>query len=183
MPQIKACCFTGYRPEKFPFPFEENHLQYTAFEDKLTDSIFALASEGYSRFYTGAARGFDLLAAELVLLGRRLRGVSVELYCAVPFRGQDTGWSEAWRRRYARVLEQADHVEYLADGYCRGCYQRRNQFMVDHSQLVLTYYDGQAGGTAGTLAYARRQGKPIVNLADYEIEEEMEAFPYQFEIL
>lgn len=181
---MKACCFTGYRPEKFPFPFKGDHLRYTAFEDKLTDSIFALAAEGFDRFYTGMARGFDLLAAELVLLGRKARKTPVELYCVLPFKGQDAGWSDVWRQRYARVLEQADHIECLSDVYSRGCYQRRNRFMVDNSQLILTYYDGKQGGTAGTLAYAQKKGKPIINLAaDQPEEEEWEAFPYQFKIL
>ena len=36
----------------------------------------------------------------------------------------------------------------------------RNRFMVDRSQLVIAVYDGRAGGgTARTLAYARKTGR------------------------
>ena len=183
MPTVKTCCFTGYRPEKFPFPFNNEHMLYTQFEDQLTNAIFTLVSDGYTRFYTGAARGFDLLAAELVLLGRRTRRAPIELYCAVPFQSQDEGWPPEWKKRYRAVLEQADHVDLLSDRYFRGCYQKRNQFMVDASEAVLTYFDGQRGGTANTLAYARKQEKPIVNLTECDLESSLEDISVQFEIV
>lgn len=183
MSALRSCCFTGYRPEKFPFPLRPGHPLYNAFENKLTDAIFTLASDGFVRFYSGAAQGFDLLAAELVLLGRSSHRLPIQLYCAVPFRGQADGWAPAWKKRYDAVLAQADHVEFLSDAYFQGCYQRRNRFMVDNSQTVLTYFDGKPGGTANTLSYARRTGTPVINLADFDMDACLEDIPVQFEIV
>lgn len=183
MPTTRSCCFTGYRPEKFPFPFHNGHMLYTDFEDRLTGAIFTLVADGYTRFYTGAARGFDLLAAEVTLLCRRMRRMPIELYCAVPFPEQTEGWPDEWKKRYQAVLDEADKVVCLADHYFRGCYQRRNQYMVDNSQAVLTYFDGQKGGTASTLAYARQKGKPVVNLTDCDLDACLEDIPLQFEIV
>ena len=38
--------------------------------------------------------------------------------------------------------------------------------MVDNSDFVLTFFDGQRGGTAATLSYAATKMKKIINLAD-----------------
>ena len=38
--------------------------------------------------------------------------------------------------------------------------------MVDNSDFVITWFDGQSGGTASTLSYAQKCGKRIINLAE-----------------
>lgn len=167
-----SCCFTGYRPHKFPFPFDGGDAQYLEMENRLTDAIFSLPQEGVIRFYTGAAMGFDLLAAETVLLCRQALGKgAVELICVIPFPEQAAAFPEEWKERYGRVLTAADRVITLSDAYARGCYQRRNEYMVDHSDLVVTWYDGQSGGTRNTLFYARRQNRRILNLCEKGLNE------------
>lgn len=165
----QACCFTGYRPEKFPFPFDELNIQYKKFEDKLLDAIFKLASDGVTTFYTGMARGFDLIAAEITLLYREMKPGTIKLHCAIPFEGQEAGWPAGWQSRYYDILRRADESVTLLGGYHRSCYQRRNEYMVKRSQVVLTYFDGRKGGTANTLAYASRKGLEIFNLSETEI--------------
>ena len=160
-----SCCFTGYRPLKFPFAFGEGE-EYTAFENKLMSAIFSLPQENCFTFYTGMAMGFDILAAELVLLLKEKSDYIIELVCVVPFKDQEKGWSEEWKKRYNNVLEKADKVILMADKYYKGCYFKRNNFMVDNSDIVLTFYDGQTGGTAQTLNYASKKGKRIVNIAE-----------------
>ena len=36
--------------------------------------------------------------------------------------------------------------------------------MVDHADLLLAAYDGKPGGTAGTIAYAKRRGVKVLRL-------------------
>ncbi|MBR7070950.1 MAG: DUF1273 family protein [Clostridia bacterium] len=160
-----SCCFTGYRPYKFPFSFQPNDADYLEMENRLTDAIFSLPKRGCVRFYSGAAMGFDLLAAETVLLYQQAVGKGVvELICAIPFPEQANGYPEEWKERYERVLAAADRVVTVSPVYTRNCYQARNQYMVDHSDLVITWYDGQTGGTRNTLLYAKQQDKHILNL-------------------
>jgi len=92
----------------------------------------------------------------------------VNLICVLPFRNQTAGWDEGWKKRYDNVLTNADEVILLSEEYYKGCYFKRNDFMVDNSDLVLTYFDGAPGGTAATLKYAAKKNKKIINLADSE---------------
>ena len=47
------------------------------------------------------AMGFDILAAEAVLLLKENHS-DVRLICAVPFEGQGVGFPEPWRGRYKK---------------------------------------------------------------------------------
>lgn len=164
-----SCCFTGYRPHKYPFSFDGVDPAYLEMENALTETVFSLPKEGFCTFYTGAAMGFDLMAAETVLLCRKALGKGiVKLVCVVPFLGQENSYTPEWKARYDRVLAAADEVITLSEVYTRDCYQKRNRYMVDRSDLVLTWFDGQSGGTKNTLSYAKRQGRRILNLNSTE---------------
>lgn len=165
MDRSTACAFTGYRPEKFPFPFSENSTEYRAFENALTAAILAANTSGYRTFYSGVARGFDLVAAEIVLMLRE-SGRDLRLCCVLPFKDQCHAWSLDWQQRYLRVIKAADEVIVLADEYSRGVYQKRNRYMIDRSAAVITYFDGQKGGTASTVSMAQKKGLTVINLAD-----------------
>ena len=65
---IKACSFTGYRPDKFSFPFCDSSPEYRDFENKLIEAVFEMSDEGCTDFYCGMAHGFDIVAGETVNL-------------------------------------------------------------------------------------------------------------------
>ena len=114
-------------------------------------------------FISGMARGVDIWAAEIVL---RLRneGQNVKLICASPYDGFERGWSAEWQRRYNVVLAAADLVRFICPGYSRACFQIRNEWMVDHSSLVIAVFNGQPGGTKNTIDYANRKSVPCRNI-------------------
>ena len=58
----------------------------------------------------------------------------------------------------------ADEIMCLSDDYYRGCFQKRNEYMIDRSDIVITWFDGKKGGTANTLKYAEKNQKRVVNL-------------------
>ena len=168
----KSCCFTGYRPEKFPFSLEKDIKQLNIFENKLYSAIFSLPKEGVTRFYCGMAEGFDIIGAEVVLdLKENIKDTIIELVAVVPFKTQAERFSPFWRERYDKILEAADKVVVLSDKYYNGCFAKRNRYMVDNSDVVLTYFDGKPGGTGSTLNYAKKLGKSIVNIAEYGVGE------------
>ena len=107
------------------------------------------------------ARGVDIWAAEIVL---RLRdeGKPIHLICASPFAGFERGWSDEWKQRYTRVLESADIIKFVCNGYSRSCFQIRNEWLVDHSARVIAVYNGELGGTKNTIEYAKRKSIDIV---------------------
>ena len=45
-----------------------------------------------------------------------------------------------------------------------GCYQVRNEWMVDRSNLVIAVFNGQKSGTKNTVDYAKRKGVNVVNV-------------------
>ena len=170
--KISACCFTGYRPSKMPFPLAESSPEYIKLENKLIDAVFSLPDEGCCTFYSGMAMGFDIIAAETVLLLKNsLKDKPIKLICALPFPEQTEKYTDEWKERYKRILEQADEVVTVSDRYLRGCYQKRNEYMVNNSDVVITWFDGQSGGTKNTILYAQKKNKRIVNLNGVGIHE------------
>lgn len=177
---IKSCCFTGYRPSKYKFEFNRDDQEYINFESKLTTAIFNMPQSGGIKFYCGMAMGFDILAGEIVAELKRVSSFPVELIAVLPFNGQADNWSPRWRERYYNLLKKADSVICVSNAYERGCYQQHNRYMVDKSDIVLTYFSGEPGGTAQTVAYAKRKGKKIINIADFPLQMNFE-LPYVFD--
>lgn len=160
---MPALCFTGHRPESLPFGENEQSIECLLLKAMLLDEIMRRAERGYGTFYCGAARGMDLIFGHQVLLVKALEYPKIKLVCVIPHEEQAKGWPEAWRDRYFKLLEQADDMVLISHRYARDCYQRRNRYMVDHADAVLSVTNGSGqGGTAYTVAYAKRQGKEVV---------------------
>jgi len=59
----------------------------------------------------------------------------------------------------------ADGVVVVSEGgYSARNMQRRNEWMVDHSDKVLAVWDGSNGGTGNCVAYARSIGREIIRI-------------------
>lgn len=140
------------------------HRTYTGEADeRLRERVERLAAEGFRHFLTGMAEGFDLAAAEAVLAVRP--AWPVHLICVVPFPGQAKRFSPQNRERYRVILEEADEVITTAPAYHRGCFLRRNDFLVEHAAHVVAYYNGEPkGGTHYTVKRAQKLGLRVENL-------------------
>ena len=146
----------GHRPEKL----DRTEDEVTAL---LKNEIRTAIADGFQTFISGMARGVDLWAAEIVL-ALRDEGMAIQLICASPYKGFESRWSREWQERYQRVMDRADLVQFICAGYSRNCFQRRNEWMVDHSARVIAVYTDQPGGTRNTMEYARRIGVPVITL-------------------
>ena len=151
--RLHRCCFTGHRPQK---------LRRTENEIKadLESAIQQAINDGYTTFITGMAYGVDIWAGQIVVRLRK-RNSALHLIAAVPFRGFEDRWSSDWKRAYQELLEQADLVKYICPGYNAGAYQRRNEWMVDHSSRVIAVFNGEPSGTKNTIDYAKAFGISI----------------------
>lgn len=162
----KCCCFTGYRPQKFGFPLIETDENYRTMYCRLVAAINdRILDGGCTVFYTGMAAGFDIIAGEYVELITR-RNKNIRLIAAVPYKGQESGWNDEWQQRYRELLSRCCEVIYVSEKYDRNVFSKRNRFMVDRSQSIITYYDGKPGGTGNTLRYAKEKGLYTVNIYD-----------------
>ena len=153
----KTCCFTGHR--------EIPDSLYPALTKALETTLRQLIRQGVWYFGAGGALGFDTLAASTVL---RLREEipQIRLILVLPCPQQRKYWSEPDQKRYRDIMRRADKVVFLSPNYTRGCMHRRNRHLVDESGVCVAYCVKPSGGTAYTVAYARKKGLPVINLAD-----------------
>ena len=161
---IKKCCFTGYRPAKLPVNVYRKDTEYNIFENSLIENILMLIENNCLIFYSGMAMGFDIIAAETVLLLKKIKNLPIKLVCVIPFKNQTVTFDEFWLKKYEFIIENCDEKIILSDEYFKGCYQKRNEFMVNNCDYVLTWFDGKPGGTRNTIEYARKKGRQIFNL-------------------
>lgn len=129
----------------------------------LRQTIEALYAEGFRRFLSGMALGFDLTAAEQVLACRSAHP-DIELVAVIPFAAQAERFPARERQRYGRILTEADEVVCLASHYHAGCYAVRNDYLADHAACLAAWYDGSPGGTRYTVRRAEQRQRRILNL-------------------
>lgn len=153
------CCFTGHRPEKLSIP--ESKVKAA-----LQKEIRLAIADGINVFITGMAPGVDIWVAEIVLELRKKEELSLKLIAASPHPGFENRWSIEWQKRYAAVMAKADFIKEVCSHYSRGCYQIRNEWMVDHSARVIAVWNGRPSGTKNTIVYAKRKGVPVINILD-----------------
>ena len=158
-----SCCFTGHRPAKLPWGTDEGDERCLRLKARLREVIARAVEDGYTHFICGMAEGCDLYCAEAVLALRE-RHSEVTLEAAIPCPTQADSWSAAQRERYRRILEQCDYETMVQERYTRECMQRRNRYMVDHSDLLIAVHDGLPGGTRYTIEYALRRGVNIIDV-------------------
>lgn len=152
------CSFSGHRPERLPWGYQEDHPDCLALKQQIQDLLGQLYHQGYHHFISGMAQGSDLYFAEAVL---DLRGQypQVVLECARPCETQAESWPAPLQKRYQEILATCNFETLVQHHYSPGCMMRRNRYMVEHSSVLVAVYDGNAqGGTAQTLAYALKRG-------------------------
>ena len=157
----KFCAFTGHRPSKFPWKYNETDSRCVALKTILDREIEQLIHAGVTDFFSGMAEGVDQWAAATVL-AQRVKNPALSLHGILPWNGQEKGWGQSAQKRYQGILRQADTVTYVAQEYQEDCLRKRNHYLVDVTSILLAVYGGEwRGGTAATIQYAKRMGREI----------------------
>ncbi len=164
MDRTKTCSFTGHRPEKLPWRFDESDPRCVDLKLRLRQAIEQAYRDGFRHFMTGMARGTDQYFAEIVLEMREYLP-EITLEAAIPCEEQASRWKDAERERYFSLVERCDLETMIQRSYDAGCMQRRNRYMVERSSRLIAVYDGMLGGTMYTVNYAQKQGLDVVILA------------------
>lgn len=158
MSVIRACCFTGHRPDKFSFKYNEADPECLEIKGGLKNLIEEAINNGYNHFISGMALGVDTWAAEAVLeLKEAYPGIKLE--AAIPCIGQDSRWIKSSRERYANILKRADIVTTVVPttfDKTPASMNIRNVYMVNNSSLVIAIFDGGGGGTKHAFDYAKQ---------------------------
>ena len=157
-----ACAFTGHRPKKLPWRYDETDSRCVALKAVLAEQISKLAEAGVTDFFSGMAEGTDTYCAQIVLDLRR-KNPALNLHCVLPCEGQADRWSDSAREGYHMIVARADFVDYVSRKYYDGCMLARNRRLVDQAGILLAVYNGERrGGTAATVRYARKAGREII---------------------
>ena len=153
--RLHRCCFTGHRPEKLDASEEEVKAW-------LRMQIMKALADGYKTFICGMGMGVDIMAGQIVREIKE-KDPSVHLICVIPWPGFAARWKMIWKGQYDFLLEtSADYVKYMSKTYHDGVFRMRNEYMVDHSNRLIAYYNGAPGGTWDTIEYAVKRGIEIV---------------------
>ena len=160
--KIQSCAFTGHRPSKFPWKYNQNDGRCVALKAVLTDQIAALAEAGVRDFCSGMAEGTDCYCSKIVLALRK-KNPALKLHCILPCKEQADKWTASSQEFYRSILEQADSIVYVSRTYHQNCMLDRNRFLIEHASTVLAVYNGvRRSGTGATVNYARKMGREII---------------------
>ncbi len=153
----ETVCFTGHRSQKLPWKFNEQDERCIAMRTKTKKLIEEAIKNGYVNFISGMALGFDMICAELVLELKE-KYSHIKLLCAIPCKTQSNRWHTDQRKRYQKILKQADIKRYISNEYTDTCMHERNDYMLKNSSLIIALYNGTPGGTHYTLTKATKIG-------------------------
>ena len=159
--QSYTACFTGYRPNKCSWGYNEDDERCLDMKERARICIQEAINNGYNNFLCGMALGFDMICAEIVLELKK-KHPNIKLIGALPCKNQDALWNSVQKDRYKKLLKQLDGIRCIYDKYIDGCMIERNEYMVNNSSLIIALFDGKAGGTAKTVKYAQSMGKKVV---------------------
>lgn len=147
--KITSCAFTGHR--ELDERFDERRLRRL---------IRARIKEGVTVFYTGMARGFDLIATDLVLREKK-KNAAIRVIACIPCPDQSVSYPKREKEKYELLLAACDEKILVSDHYFRGCMQVRNAYMEKHADSLIAYCCKSTGGSAYTKNLFDKKGKPV----------------------
>jgi hypothetical protein len=114
-------------------------------------------------FYCGGYGDFDRLASQAIdILRKKYTEVKTEKILVTPY------ITSAYQERIRGMKKFYDDVVYppLENVPLKFAISRRNEWMVESSDVVIAYVKYSWGGAAKTLTYAKRKHKQIINIYD-----------------
>lgn len=165
--RMKTACFTGHRPSKLG-GYDMKNPTMLKLKEKLLETIeIAITREGIEHFISGGALGTDTAGFYCVHMIKE-KHPHIKNILAIPFKDQANAWSDNQQYWYNKMVNLADEVVYVDELddykmnnmetkiYHPAKMQKRNEYMIDESNLIIAVYDGTKGGTGNCLYYARR---------------------------
>lgn len=110
--------------------------------------------------FLGMAQGWDMIVAEACL------HLGIPFVACIPFEGQEAKWAQADQERYHELLALASDIHITeSDAPKKKRYLERNEFIVNNSDMMLAFWNGESdGGTAHCVNFAFQNNVKVVNL-------------------
>ena len=146
---MKTVTISGHRPEKINDPaWIRAQIRWV-----LEGTLLA------NHLIQGMAPGVDIWSAEIA------RQIGLLYTCARPWAGHKPRKDNV--KGYEDAIYFADKVVVVnpAVNYPGAwVYQKRNEWMVDHGDVLLAVWDGSSGGTSNCVEYAEKKSRPIYRI-------------------
>ena len=120
----------------------------------LEENLQALISEGVISFLLGGYGSFDLLAAR-VLKNLKTEHPNIQRILVIPYMDREYNHELYDRSVYPPIEGVPKRFAIL----------RHNEWMIEQSDVVITYVTHDWGGASTTLEYAKKKGKKIISVA------------------
>jgi uncharacterized phage-like protein YoqJ len=145
--------FTGHRPDKVG----GYNLPNPTYIHICREIEKALKELNPDKAISGMALGVDSYAASVCIR------LNIPFIAAIPFKGQEKAWPQKSQRAYHLLLSKSCEQVIVCEGeYAPFKMQVRNQWMVDHCDVLIAIWDGTPGGTANCINYAKAKNKQII---------------------
>ena len=126
----------------------------------LEESLYPVLSElmkshAFVEFYVGRNGAFDEFAASVVKRIQKECGQETsELTLVLPCSVKDVEYFEKYY----------DNILFPVKAHYKAAITKRNEWMIDNSDLVVCYVERESGGAYSAMKYAYKRGKQIINL-------------------
>lgn len=151
---MTTCTFSGHR-----------EVYQSAIEARLDAEIEKLLqTDNEFLFLTGGMGQFDGMASGAVRAAKRRHSEKhIALVLVLPYMSNRMNTNKEYYRFY---YDQIIIPEELDTAYYKAAIRCRNRWMVDRADIVIAYICRDFGGALGTVRYAQKQGKPVINLLE-----------------
>ena len=122
-------------------------------EEKLLSEIKNLITNGADTFLLGGYGDFDILCAQIIK-NLKQNYPHITSVLVIPYID----------KKYNNQLYDCSEYPPIENVPKRFAISKRNEYMVDHSQIVVAYITHNWGGAYKTLNYAKRKDKIIINI-------------------
>ena len=150
---MTVCTFAGHR---------EVFLSSVSQDIDHTLSELVQSEDDYV-FYSGGKGDFDFMCEAAVRrLKKRCPHLNIQLNLVLPYMtNQINRDKEYYEERFDDIIIPME----LMGVHHKAAIKKRNRWMVDRSDVVLSYIYRDFGGAFDAVNYALRQGKRVLNLA------------------
>lgn len=124
-------------------------------EQKLYNIVEVLIKNGANEFLLGGYGNFDRLAAKVVKELKEKHPYINSVF-VIPYLD----------RKYNLELYDGSVYPPLEDVPLRFAISKRNEWMIQNSEVLVAYVKYSWGGAAKTLAYAQKKKKQIINISN-----------------
>ena len=123
-------------------------------ENEVIECVEGLINNGADRFFLGGYGNYDSMCARVV---NNLRGKypQIKSYLVIPY----------LNKKYDTVIYDDTIYPPIENIPLRFAIVKRNEWMIDNSEIVVAYVMNSAGDAAKSVLYAQRKNKIVINIA------------------